>query len=59
MFEAVTGALIFFGDHLGAVFYLGSLIVGLIAKYGVQILGIMNWSQAQRLEVIIVINLVK
>ena len=49
MFEAVTGALIFFGDHLGAVFYLGSLIVGLIAKYGVQILGIMNWNQAQRL----------
>ena len=49
LFEGLSALLIFFGDHLGAIMYLGSLIVGMVAKYGAQLLAVANWTKAQHL----------
>ena len=34
LFEGLSALLILFGDHLGAVMYLGSLMIGLVCKNG-------------------------
>jgi hypothetical protein len=51
LLEGTSGLLIFFGEGLGAVMYLGSLLLGLFANYGPELLNVVKWTRQQHLEV--------
>jgi hypothetical protein len=51
LFEGTSGLLIFFGEGLGAVMYLGSLLLGLFSHYGPELLYVAKWNRQQHLQV--------